>query len=187
MGPLHVFFGAVSDATGEGGPIGSWSNLSDVRAFSISVTGFAVVFSGLLILFGFMALMGWFFHGRKLTAAAELPVAESQANGASGPGSAPDGPPTEVAQVDTESGEDEPFVLPETPGHMVPSSLISGAALALHLYEKGGLALGEPRYLEVDGIPRTVTLLAVGFSNRARVDGEEIVFSQTRIAPDEAA
>jgi len=188
MGPLQVFFGAVSDATAEGGPIGSWSNLSDVRAFSISVTGFAVVFCGLMILFGFMALMGWFFHGRKVTAAAELlPVPESPARGASGPDSAPEGPPSEVVEVESESVEDEPFVLPETPGHMVPSSLISGAALALHLYEKGGLALGEPRNLEVDGIPRMVTLLAVGFANRARVDGEEIVFSQTRIAPDEAA
>ena len=105
--------------------------------------------------------------------------------GSSGADSGPETPPT--GEAEEEESEDKPITLPETPVHMIPSSLISGAALALHLYDKGGLALGETRSLDVDGISRTVTLLAVGYTNRATVDGEEIVFSRSRIAPNEAA
>ncbi|MFH1531100.1 MAG: OadG family protein [Pseudomonadota bacterium] len=188
MGTLHVILGAVSGIAREGGSSGRWSSLADTRAFGISVMGFGAVFSGLLILFGLMALMGWFFSRRKVAALeAGQPAPESAAGGSPGPEAAQEEPPAEAAEVESEPGEDDPFVLPETPAHRVPASLISSAAFALHLYDKGRLALGETRSLTVDGIPRTVTLLAAGFMNRARVDGEEIVFSQTRIAPEEAA
>ncbi len=180
MGALHIILGAVSGIAEEGGDFGRWANLGDARVGGISMTGLGAVFAGLAILFGLMTLLGWIFYGR---AAALEAKAEPDVGGASGPDSAPEGPPT----VEPEPEEDEAFVLPETPVHMIPSSLISGAALALHLYDKGGLVLGENRSLVVDGISRTVTLLAVGYTNRATVDGEEIIFSRTRIAPDEAA
>jgi len=171
MGALPAFFIAANGIAEEGGPFGRWANLSDVRAGGISVTGIGAVFAGLLLLFGFMTLLSWFLHGRK-QAAEEDDNPEPEPIGAEKPLLQPD---------------DEPFTLPETPLHMVPSSMIGAAALALHLYDRGALALGEARGLETDGIPRTVTLLAVGTMNRARVDGEEIVFARTRIAPDEAA
>ena len=178
MGGLHALLLVAASIAEEGGAFGRWANLSDVRAGDISLTGLSAVFVGLLILFGFMSFLAYLFHGRNAAAAAD-------------PGREPVEDPSKLeersrATVDPEP-EDLPFTLPETPITMVPASLISGATLALHLFDKGELALGEPRRFEVDGIPRTVTLLAAGFMNRARVDGEEVAFSLTRVAPDETA
>ncbi len=188
MGALHTFLLAANGIAEEGGAFGRVANLGDARAGGISVTGIGAVFAGLLVLFGFMTLLGWIFYGRKQAEAAEP---ETDVGGPSGPNVGAEAPPTEETEddEDDEDGEpeEEPFVLPETPAHLVPSSLISGAALALHLFDKGQMALGESKRLEVDGLPRTVVLLAVGTMNRARVDGEEIVFSRSRIAPEEAA
>jgi hypothetical protein len=188
MGALHLILGAVSGIAREGGDFGRWQNMADARAGGISLTGIGAVFAGLVILFGFMTLLGWFFSGRKPVVTVEV-GSEPAVGGASGPDEAAQGPTDEVEGAAEEPGEpeEEPFVLPETPPHLVPSTLISGAALALHLYDEGALALGQAQQLEVDGLPRKVVLLAVGTMNRARVDGEEIVFSRTRIAPEEAA
>ena len=193
MGALHVLLGAVIGIAEEGGDFGRWQNMADARAGGISLTGIGAVFAGLAILFGFMTLLGWIFYGRKQVAAGAGAELDSTVGGPSRADSGRDAPPTEDgadadAAADAEDEpEEEPFVLPETPPYLVPSTLISGAALALHLYDKGALGLGVAQQLEVDGLPRKVVLLAVGTMNRARVDGEEIVFSRTRIAPEEAA
>lgn len=161
--------------------LGAWSSLSDARAGDISLTGLGAVFAGLLILFGAMALMGWILHGRKVARAAAVAPPEPPSDEVEA-----EAPPVVVVAADDVEPEEEPFVLPKTPETLVPSSLVSAAVLALHFYDKGALALGETRRLDVDGIPRTVTLLAEGFMNRARVDGEEVIFSRSRIAPQEA-
>jgi len=172
MGGLQALLLFAASVAEEGGAFGRWTNLSDVRAGVIALTGLSAVFIGLLILFGFMSFLAYFFYGRNAAAATAADPSRDQAR---------------RAQEATVDPEDLPFTLPETPITMVPASLISGATLALHLYDKGELALGETRRFEVDGIPRTVALLAAGYMNRARVDGEEVAFSLTRVAPDEAA
>ena len=168
---------------------------------TVAQMGISGVFLALIGIFVIMILIGRLFRERKdieAEAVFDRPTeieSTSVALGDSGgePATVDANPSREPATVEadpsrepaTVEAEDEPFVLPVTPITLVPASLISGATLALHLYDKGELALGETRRFEVDGIKRTVTLLAAGYMNRARVDGEEIAFMLTRVAEAE--
>ena len=150
---------------------------------TITEMGISGVFLALMGVFVFMILVGRLFRGRKDDGADAGFARPTEIEASSVPLPDPSRDQARRAQEATVEPEDEPFVLPVTPITMVPSSLVSGATLALHLYDKGELALGETRRFETDGIPRIVTLLAAGYMNRARVDDEEIAFMLTRVAP----
>ncbi|MBM4372519.1 MAG: hypothetical protein FJ098_12740 [Deltaproteobacteria bacterium] len=102
------------------------------------------------------------------------------------PGTVTAPPPSPDPEPTPPPAAEEAFVLPGTPRWYVPVSMVAAAGVALHLFDGRRLPLGKTVRVHADGIPRTVTLLAVGTLNRARVDGEEVVFARSLVAPDEA-
>lgn len=145
-----------------------WDALSSNRAGLITLTGLSAVFAGLTILCLSMMLLKRIFAVRE----APAPAATT--------------PPSSSESVDAAS--DSPLrhakPLANAPSQGVRLSVLAAATVALDQYDSGHLALGQSSHVKVRGAAHEVVVVAAGYPDRVRVDGEEVTVLRSRVATE---
>ncbi len=170
---MSVQIGLFNAASLFGGKAFRIENLTENDVGSLSLTGLLAVFTGLAVLCLFMIALGKILN----------PAKKKKKTGTAKKTELDTSKTKEKDRIAIQKTKEEDLGLDIGDPCSIDLDIFALTMLARHLFDEKKISLGEEVTMTRKGHDHQVKLLSIGRSNVAVIDGEEIQFTNHRVAP----